>query len=98
MELINCVKHNDTYLMCKNIYTITECKDTSSAEINSVPSTVSSTFTGEISSGNSSLETKFPDTIWNIPIIISIIIASCLSLLIIGTITIRVYRSRTKLK
>jgi hypothetical protein len=95
MELINCVKHNDTYLMCKNIYTITECKDTSSAEINSVLST-SVVHSTEVV--NSSLDTKYPDTIWNIPIIISIIIASCLSLLIIGTMTIRVYRSRTKLK
>ncbi len=75
MVLINCVKHNETHLVCKETYNVTQCADVESQQV-----------------------IKFPDTIWTIPIIISIIIASGIIILIVGNVFIRLYVSRSKIK
>ncbi len=82
MVLINCAKHNDTHLVCKETHTVSQCLDTNNS----------------ITRVESHQAIKFPDTIWTIPIIISIIIASGIIILIVGNVFIRLYVNRAKIK
>lgn len=79
MELLNCTKYNDTHSVCKHIYNIKEC-------IVSSP-VVDTNNVGIITPDN------FPSTEWNAPIIISIIISICIMLLLVGNLTLNIYRN-----
>lgn len=81
MELLNCTKYNETHSICKHIYLIKGCTL-------SLPG-------DNISEGTNSLEDlsiNFPRTDWTVPVIISIIISSCIMLLLAGNMAIKIYR------
>ncbi len=78
MELMNCTKYNETHSICKHIYVIKECMLSSSpGDTNVLPE---------------DLSINFPRTDWTAPVIISIIISTCIMLLLAGNMGIKIYR------
>lgn len=77
MEIINCRKYNDTHSICKHVYNVKKCVD----------DTITTTESPVIASS-----INFPSPDWTAPIIISIIISSCIVLLLAGNMVIKIYR------
>lgn len=80
MEILNCTKHNATHSICKHIYVLKECI------INRGSLPEETVITTE------DLSINFPRTDWTVPVIISIIISSCIMLLLAGNMVIKIYR------
>lgn len=76
MELLNCTKYNDTHSICKHIYIIKDCGLAPIVR----------------TSSSDDLSINFPRTDWTVPVIISIIISSCIMLLLAGNMAIKIYR------
>lgn len=84
MELINCTIYNVTHSICKHIYNVTECVLSSSTNIDN---------TDDISTVEN-ISINYPNTDWTTSITISIIISSCIMLLLAGNIAIKIYKFR----